>query len=289
MDFLILRPLPPKTGYHFFGGGLGGGGVKSFRSKGCKQWENLALSHDRRSNGNAADAKFSVGGSNPGPLTFGGGGGVKFSRPGFEPPTKETQVGCLWILLPASVGVGAGLAVSTTPCMTVLAMVADQNPSLGYGVVYSLADITQNLGLGLGPTVGTVLDQQFGFSLMCNAVGLAILCTLLCALNLLESFCFVIGPHPSESPDIRMDAAEVDDCRPSTVERRLSVFSASSVFSDPLHPMVRRSPQPSGSPAGQPSKEERRLSVFYASSVVSDPLNPMAQRSSFTNARGAIE
>ena len=27
MDFLILRPLPPKTGYHFFeGGGVGGGG-----------------------------------------------------------------------------------------------------------------------------------------------------------------------------------------------------------------------------------------------------------------------
>ena len=27
MDFLILRPLPPKTGYHFFegGGGVGGG------------------------------------------------------------------------------------------------------------------------------------------------------------------------------------------------------------------------------------------------------------------------
>ena len=26
MDFLILRPLPPKTGYHFFeGGGWGGG------------------------------------------------------------------------------------------------------------------------------------------------------------------------------------------------------------------------------------------------------------------------
>ena len=24
MDFLILRPLPPKTGYHFFGGGVGG-------------------------------------------------------------------------------------------------------------------------------------------------------------------------------------------------------------------------------------------------------------------------
>ena len=25
MNFLILRPLPPKTGYHFFGGGVGGG------------------------------------------------------------------------------------------------------------------------------------------------------------------------------------------------------------------------------------------------------------------------
>ena len=26
MDFLILRPLPPKTGYHFFEGGWGGVG-----------------------------------------------------------------------------------------------------------------------------------------------------------------------------------------------------------------------------------------------------------------------
>ena len=25
MDFLILRPLPPKTGYDFFEGGVGGG------------------------------------------------------------------------------------------------------------------------------------------------------------------------------------------------------------------------------------------------------------------------
>ena len=45
MDFLILRPLPPKTGYHFFeggGGGVGGwgsggGGVKSFCLIGYKQ------------------------------------------------------------------------------------------------------------------------------------------------------------------------------------------------------------------------------------------------------------
>ena len=101
MDFLILRPLPPKTGYHFWGGV--GGGLNSFRSKGSKQWGSLVLLHNRRSNRNTAGAKFSVGGSNPGLLAFGGGGGGggKFSRPGFGPPTKETPVGCItiWPLL----------------------------------------------------------------------------------------------------------------------------------------------------------------------------------------------
>ena len=44
MDFLILRPLPPKTGYHFFEGGWGvGGGVKSFCLIGYKQWGRKAL------------------------------------------------------------------------------------------------------------------------------------------------------------------------------------------------------------------------------------------------------
>ena len=52
MDFLILRPLPPKTGYHFFeggwggvggGGGGGGGGVKSFCLIGYKQWGRTVL------------------------------------------------------------------------------------------------------------------------------------------------------------------------------------------------------------------------------------------------------
>ena len=40
MDFLILRPLSPKTGYHFLEGWVGrmGGGVKSFRLEGSKQW-----------------------------------------------------------------------------------------------------------------------------------------------------------------------------------------------------------------------------------------------------------
>ena len=99
MDFFILRPLSPKTGYHFFEGGGWGGpggvGVKSFRSEGCKQWGSLSLSNNRRSNGNAADAIFLVGGSNLGRLTVGGGsgggggGGGVFTRPGFEPLTKN--------------------------------------------------------------------------------------------------------------------------------------------------------------------------------------------------------
>ena len=88
MDFSILRPLSPKTGYHFFEGGRGG--VKSFRSEGSKQWGGILLSHHRRSNGNAADARFLVGGSNPGQRTVGGGGGAKFAGPGFGPPTIRT-------------------------------------------------------------------------------------------------------------------------------------------------------------------------------------------------------
>ena len=43
MDFLILRPLPPKTGYHFFEGGWVGGGVKSFCFIGYKQWGRIEL------------------------------------------------------------------------------------------------------------------------------------------------------------------------------------------------------------------------------------------------------
>ena len=77
------------------GWGGGGGGGKSLRSEGSKQWGNLSLSHNRRSNGNAADAKFSVGGLNPGRQTV--GGGAVFTRPGFELPTEKTPVGCITI------------------------------------------------------------------------------------------------------------------------------------------------------------------------------------------------
>ena len=48
MDFLILRPLPPKTGYHFFEGGwggvgVGGGGQKFLLNRLNKQWGRTAL------------------------------------------------------------------------------------------------------------------------------------------------------------------------------------------------------------------------------------------------------
>ena len=99
MDFLILRPLPPKTGYHFFErGGWGwvgwGGGSKVFAQKATSSGEAHPSLNSRRSNGNAADAKFAVGGSNPGALTFGAaGGGAKCAGPGFEPPTEGTPIG----------------------------------------------------------------------------------------------------------------------------------------------------------------------------------------------------
>ena len=72
----------------------GGGGVKSFRSEGSKQWGGISLLHHCRSNGNAADAKFSVGGSNLGRPTVGGG---IFARSGFEPPTNRSAVSCITV------------------------------------------------------------------------------------------------------------------------------------------------------------------------------------------------
>ena len=120
MDFLILRPLSLKTEYHFFEGG----GVKSFRSEGSKQWGSLSLSHNRRSSGDAADAKFLVGGSNPGRRNVGGGGGAVFTRPGFESPTKKTLVSCITIrpllgLRKASPLLGAASATDKKPKLCV--------------------------------------------------------------------------------------------------------------------------------------------------------------------------
>ena len=109
------------------GGGGWGGGVQSFRSQGSKQWERLPLLHNRRSNRNTADAKFSVGGSNPGGPTIGGGGGAVFTRPrqGFEPPTEKIAVGCITIqpLL--------GLGRKVSPLLGA-ASAADKKPKLRF-------------------------------------------------------------------------------------------------------------------------------------------------------------
>ena len=79
------------------GPGGGGGGLKSFRSEGSKQWGDKLLSHHCRSNGHAADALFSVSGSNPGRPPAGSVGGATVAPPGFEPPTKNSAVGCITI------------------------------------------------------------------------------------------------------------------------------------------------------------------------------------------------
>ena len=76
-------------------GGWGGGGSKVFALRGTSSGEAYRLSHSRRSNVNAADVQFTVGGWNPGLLTFGAGGGAQVAGPGFEPPIKGTPVGCI--------------------------------------------------------------------------------------------------------------------------------------------------------------------------------------------------
>ena len=61
MDFLILRPLSPKTGYHFFEGGGGrgmGGGSKVFAQKAPSSGETHYYNNQAWSNGNAANHRF---------------------------------------------------------------------------------------------------------------------------------------------------------------------------------------------------------------------------------------
>ena len=86
------------------GGGVGRG--QKFSLRRLQAVGTHIGAHNCWSNGNTADIKFSVGGSNPGRLTFGsgGGGGVKFPLPGIEPPTTENRVDgiTIWPLLDLS-------------------------------------------------------------------------------------------------------------------------------------------------------------------------------------------
>ena len=90
MDFLILRPLSPRTGYHFFEGVGGVGGGQKFQ-KAPSSGEAHCCHIKPWLNGNAAN------GSNPGRLTVVGGGSAIFARTGFELPTKKSAVGCITI------------------------------------------------------------------------------------------------------------------------------------------------------------------------------------------------
>ena len=97
MDFLILRPLPPKTGYHFFegGGGVVGGGVKSFRSEGSKQWETPSCHIRLWSNRNALGRRIL--GLRFDSRSMGAGAGAVLAALGFEPPTKKSAAVCITI------------------------------------------------------------------------------------------------------------------------------------------------------------------------------------------------
>ena len=93
MDFLILRPLPPKTGYHFLrgggggGGGWGGGGQKFLLKR--LQAVGKHSAHHTVDGPTVTQPTQGLRSAVLGLLTFGAGGGAKVARPGFEPPTAN--------------------------------------------------------------------------------------------------------------------------------------------------------------------------------------------------------
>ena len=98
--FLILRPLSAKTGYQFFEGVGGWGWGQKFSLRRLQAVGRHIACNNRRSNGNAADALFSVGVSNPGRLTARGVGGATFAPPvcrrlRFHSATACPEANCL--------------------------------------------------------------------------------------------------------------------------------------------------------------------------------------------------
>ena len=92
MDFLILRPLSPETGHHFFEGCLGGGQKLVLRRLQAVR----RASAVRLSSGPMvvqSTAGLEDGGLIPGRSAFVGGGAAT-SGLGFEPPTCRFAVGC---------------------------------------------------------------------------------------------------------------------------------------------------------------------------------------------------
>ena len=73
------------------------GGVKSFRSEGSKQWGDISLSHNRRSNGNALGRSILGRRFESCPADAGGGAAAVLATPGFEPPTQKSAAACITI------------------------------------------------------------------------------------------------------------------------------------------------------------------------------------------------
>ena len=95
MDFLILRPLSPKTGYHFFEGGAGGGS-KVFAEKPPSNGRQVF--HIRlRSNGNAPGRRFLGRLFESWSVDAGRGAAAVLAAPGFEPLAKKSVAACITI------------------------------------------------------------------------------------------------------------------------------------------------------------------------------------------------
>ena len=94
MDFLILRPLSPKTGYHFFeGGGLGGSkGSKVFAQQAPSSGEAIRYHIKLWSNGKATCCKVLGRRFESRLVDCRRHRPAIFARPGFEPPTQKSVV-----------------------------------------------------------------------------------------------------------------------------------------------------------------------------------------------------
>mmetsp|Transcript_10338 Transcript_10338/g.15887 ORF Transcript_10338/g.15887 Transcript_10338/m.15887 type:complete len:453 (+) Transcript_10338:82-1440(+) len=80
--------------------------------------------------------------------------------------------------------VGVGVAFITTPCMPLLADIVEAKGSQGYGLVYSMADISTSLGMIVGPLMGSLLSGWFTFRLTCHAAGAMMLLNLMASMHL---------------------------------------------------------------------------------------------------------
>eukprot|EP00668_Euglena_longa_P006814 GGOE01008147.1.p1 GENE.GGOE01008147.1~~GGOE01008147.1.p1 ORF type:complete len:447 (+),score=121.91 GGOE01008147.1:38-1378(+) len=90
----------------------------------------------------------------------------------------------LWVVLLGISCVGVGVAFITTPCMPLLADVVEMQGSEGYGLVYSMADISTSMGMIMGPLLGSLLSSLFSFRLTCQSGGILCLSSMACALYL---------------------------------------------------------------------------------------------------------